>query len=367
MNARRLLVLVSILICVLLVACQAQATSVALTVPPPTDAPPAQVTSTDSLAPTPLSETPGIGKLLEMFALPVNPDRDSVYAFDSLWLLNDADGTVTRWDPINRQVLATITVGDPGKAPYGDPVNAVATADSIWVTSVAAREIARIDPGTNQIAERIPLGQVDDKDFVTNVMIGDDNNLWVWDYDRNITRRIDLKTKQVTGSMPNVSPATVADGAFWGWDSRHSRDAANLLRIDPASDQVIARIPLDSVNDQNASNENSIWLGHGQELLRIDPQTNQLIAIIDVGTDMRGVKFINGTVWVIASPVPPACHDVNQSLLARIDPATNTIVGKIGLDCPTEIFGIENTIWVYSGLEESNYRALNAVLIQPEQ
>jgi hypothetical protein len=284
-----------------------------------------------------------------MIPLPVNPDRDSVYAFDSLWLLNDADGTVTRWDPINRQVLATITVGDPGKTPYGDPVNAVATADSIWVTSVAAREIARIDPGTNQIAERIPLGQVDDKDFVTTGMIGDDNNLWVWDYDRNITLRIDLKTKQVMGSMSNVAPATVVDGTFWGWDSRHSRDAANLLRIDPANDQVIARIPLDSVNDQNASNENSIWLRHGQDLLRIDPQTNQLIATIDIGADVMGVTFINGNVWVVASPAPPACHHVNQSLLARIDPTTNAIVGKIGLDCPTEIIPYKDSLWVAVG------------------
>lgn len=362
MNTRKLPVSSLLLVCVLLSAC-APATPM---LPSPTVAPPTQVADTASPASTLLSEFPEVGEVLETVPLPVNPNRDSVYAFDSLWLPNDADGTVTRWDPAARQVLATITVGDPNSAPYGDPVGAVATVDSIWVTSVASREIVSIDPGTNQITERIPLGQVDGRDFVTNVMIGDDNNLWVWDYDRNITLRLDLKTKQVVGTLPNVAPATVADDAFWAWDSKHFRDALNLLRIDPATDEVVATIPLDSVNNQNASSENSIWLPHGQDLVRIDPQTNQVVAIVKLGTDARAVKFLDGSVWVTASPKPP-CDDVKKSFLMQIDPATNSVVGKTGLDCPGEIFQFGNTLWVYSGLEESNYGALNAVLIRPNE
>ena len=102
-------------------------------------------------------------------------------------------------------------------------------------------------------------------------------------------------------------------------------------------------------------------------MLRIDPKTNQLIATIEIGVEVRVVQFIDGNVWVTASPVPPACHDVNQSPLVRIDPATNTIVGKIGLDCPGEIFDIQDTVWVYAGINESNYGNLNAVLIRPNE
>jgi len=70
---------------------------------------------------------------------------------------------------------------------------------------------------------------------------------------------------------------------------------------------------------------------------------------------------------VIASPIPPAYHDVKQSLLARIVPITNSIVGKIGLDCPAETFRIGNGMWVYPDLSKSNYGGLNAVLIQPDK
>ena len=363
MNTRKSLVAILMLVSVLLSACTPAATAIQA----PTVAPPTQVADTASPVPTPFSEFPGVGKVLETIPLPVNPNRDSVYAFGSLWSLYDADGTVTRWDPLARQVLATITVGDPKGAPYGDPVNAVATADSIWVTSVAAREIVRIDPNTNQITERIELGQVDGRDFVTTVMVGDDSNLWVWDYDRKITLRINLKTKLVAATMPDVRPATLADGSFWAWDSKYPKNARNLFRIDPETDQVIAKIPLNSINDQNAFSENSVWLGHGNEVLRIDPKTNQLIATIEIGVEVRVVQFIDGNVWVTASPVPPACHDVNQSPLVRIDPATNTIVGKIGLDCPGEIFDIQDTVWVYAGINESNYGNLNAVLIRPNE
>ena len=370
MNTRNLLVPSLMLVCVMLSACAPAATAMP---PSPTVAPPTQVADTASPVPTLLSEFPGVGKVLETVLLPVNPNRDSVYAFDSLWLLYDADGTVTRWKPVNRQVLATITVGDPGKAPYGDPVNAVATADSIWVTSVAAREIARIDPNTNQITERIPLGQVDGRDFVTNVMVGDDSNLWVWDYDRRITLRIDLKTKQVAATIPNVTPATVADGSFWAWDSQYSRDASNLLRIDPATDQIVAKIPLRGLTTQNTSSENSLWLGHGKELLRIDTHTNQVIARLDFVETVGSWSLVVGdTVWVVVGPGngPPACHDIQRAFLVRIDSKTNTVVGKIGLDCPGEIFQIENTIWVYSGLNDSTstyYGSLNAVLIRPNE
>jgi len=383
MNIRNLLVSVLILVCVLLSACApaVPATQVPTSLPPtaaptatamppsPTVAPPTQVADTASPGPIHLSEFPDAGEVLETVPLPVNPNRDSVYAFDSLWLPNDTDGTVTRWDPEARQVLATITVDGPNSAPYGDPVGVVATTDSIWVTSVASREIVRIDPNTNQITESIALGQVDGRDFVTTVMVGDDSNLWVWDYDRRITLRIDLKTKQVAATIPNVTPATVADSSVWAWDSQHSRDASNLLRIDPATDQIVAKIPLRGLTAQNASSENSIWLGHGKELLRIDTHTNQVIASLVFVETLGNTKVMGDTVWATVGPGggPPACHDVQRTFLVRIDPKTNTVVGKIGLDCPWDIFQIENTIWAFAGLNDSTYGQLYAVLIRPNE
>ena len=309
-----------------------------------------------------------VGKVLETEALPVNPDRDAVYAFESLWLLDDSTGIVSRWDPVSRKVLASIKVGDPVMTPYGDPVSVVATTDSIWVTAVAKHAIERIDPGTNQIVDQIPIGQVKGQDFITNVMVGDDNSMWVWDYDRQIALRIDLKTKKVAAMYQNFLPAAVENGSLWAWDAKHSNEASNLLRIDPATDQIIAKIPLDKVTPLPASTKNSLWFGHGQDLLRIDPATNQLIASIDLGNRASGGTMVGDSIWAIeGSPMgPPACHDLKQNTLMKIDPNTNTILGKIGLDCPVDIIQIGDVIWVFTGLAATaSEGSLAFTLIQP--
>jgi streptogramin lyase len=365
MNARNFLVSVLMLVCVLLAAC---APAVTVTVVPPTADP--TTAPAVSISPTSPSETRAIGKLLETIPLPVKPNRDTVYAFDSFWLIEDYTGTITRWNPSSRQTLATITVGDPAKAPYGDPVAVVATTDSVWATSVATSEIVRIDPGTNQIVERIPLGKVDDRDFVINVMVGDDHNMWVWDYGRMIALRVDLQTKQVAAKFENTLPAAVVDGSLWAWNAQYSRSASKLLRIDPATDQVIATIPLDNVSIATASTNKTLWFGHGNDLLGIDPATNQLTAIVHLGASAGGVViWVNGKVWAAAGPAngPPACHDLKQSFLVQIDPSTNSVVGKIGLDCPWLAIQIGDVLWVFTGSVGSYYGSENFVLIDTAQ
>jgi hypothetical protein len=371
-----------ILVCILLTACAptVQAASGApATIPAKTatllptiiDSSPATIAPTGTTAvlpsPTPFLDSPAVGKVLKVFPLPVNPDRDAVNAFVSLWLPDDTTGIVTRWDPVSGKVLASIKVGDPAKTPYGDPVAVVATTDSIWVTAVAKHAIERIDPATNQVAASIPLGQVKGQDFITNVMVGDDNNMWVWDYDRQITLRIDLKKKQVAATYQNFLPAAVENGSLWAYDAQHSDEASNLLRIDPATDQIIATIPLDKVNPLGASAKNSLWFGHGQDLVRIDPATNQVIASIDLGASSWGSLMIGDNLWAVASSPsggPPACYDLKQDFIARIDLNTNSIIGKIGLVCPGNIMQFGNDIWIFTGVTTS-YIISQGMLIQP--
>jgi virginiamycin B lyase len=364
MNTYKLLVSALMLISILLSACAPAATA---TVIPPTADP--TTAPAISISPTSPSETPAIGRLLETIPLPVKTNRDAVYAFDSFWLIEDNIGTITRWNPSSRQTLATITVGDPAKAPYGDPVAVVATTDSVWATSVATSEIVRIDPGTNQIVERIPLGKVDDRDFVINVMVGDDHNMWVWDYGRMIALRVDLQTKQVVAKFTNTLPAAVADGSLWAWNAQYPKDASKLLRIDPATDQVIATIPLDNVSIATASTNNTLWFGHGNDLLGIDPGTNQLTAIVHLGGRAFGWIWVNGKVWASAIPAngPPACHDLKQSFLVQIEPSTNSVVEKIGLDCAGQVFQFGDVLWVFTGTATSNYGAENFVVVDPAQ
>jgi hypothetical protein len=64
---------------------------------------------------------------------------------------------------------------------------------------------------------------------------------------------------------------------------------------------------------------------------------------------------------------PPACYDLKQSFLAQIDPSTNTVVEKIGLDCPTQVIQIGQMLWVFTGAAASNWSADNLVVVDTAQ
>ena len=76
----------------------------------------------------------------------------------------------------------------------------------------------------------------------------------------------------------------VGEGAVW------VAGAETVVRIDPRTNQVIAKIPYGGSSLEVplalAVGEGAVWVVHGGEagtLSRIDPQTNRVVAMISVG------------------------------------------------------------------------------------
>ena len=92
------------------------------------------------------------------------------------------------------------------------------------------------------------------------------------------------------------------------------RPAPILIRIDPTTRRVSARIPLPILPNRVAVGADGIWVTgyrwsnhHGEsrdgEVLRIDPRTDRIVARIrlgDVAAD--GVLVAHGRVWVAVPP-----------------------------------------------------------------
>jgi len=78
--------------------------------------------------------------------IPVGPSpRFLAVGFDSVWVLNQGDGTVSRIDPVTNRVIATIQLEIPGAG--GD----IATGSgAVWVTNLG-KPLSRVDPATNQV------------------------------------------------------------------------------------------------------------------------------------------------------------------------------------------------------------------------
>src|SRR4051794_29189722 len=108
-------------------------------------------------------------------------------------------------------------------------------------------------------------------------------------------------------------------GAIWAVDAA----SGELLRIEPGSDRVLARVP---VGDQAfpATGAGAVWTAADGRLLKIDPRTNRVTARIPLGLAARTFAIVSarpGVVWV-ASPME----------LLRIDPRRNVIERRISLE-----------------------------------
>jgi sugar lactone lactonase YvrE len=144
----------------------------------------------------------------------------------------------------------------------------------------------------------------------------------------------------------NTSAGDIAVGAgsVWaeGWPSKGGGDNSltrnSLIRIDPATDQIIATIPVPA-GSVVATND-AVWVT-GEGLHRIDPSTNTIIADVAMPGGVSAIVATDGGVWAVV--IGPS----SEGALVRVDPATNEIVAKIPLG--SEITGYQDQVLVGAG------------------
>jgi hypothetical protein len=179
---------------------------------------------------------------------------------------------------------------------------------------------------------------------------------------------------RVTAAIPvGAEPRTVVVGEGAVWVAVLDRDDGmenySVVRIDPESNEVAARIPLEIGVDRLAVGFGAVWAGgyseqDGAAIARIDPQNNEVVATIggvtdpEVGIDMSG----GASVWAIApGESPPDSHT-----LARIDPETNEIVSTIPVGPITDIAVGEGAVWVLKAhIEGDVVGAKDVVKVDP--
>ena len=191
-----------------------------------------------------------------------------VTTFGPVGLSQNQSGIV-KVDPTTDLVVDSFTVRDASDIALG--------AGSVWVISDNRRNgvIRRIDPTSDRVVATIPVGR-----WPSNIEFGLDS---VW----------------VTLNLPRVQPT------------------GDVIRIDPATNQVVARIRVDGGWPRDiAIGEGAVWVyGHSRHsgnvwsassLWEVDPQTDQLVGtVLDrKGLLSDGIYFPDGVsvgdgyVWV---------------------------------------------------------------------
>jgi len=303
---------------------------------------------------TPTSKTEAIGQVVATIPY-TDTFSEPVAGLGALWLPNSQSGQLTRLDTTTNKIVAEIKVGAPFSQSVGDPAAATIVDQQIWLTSDANHEVVRIDPLTNQIVEHIPLGAFSLSGTAWPIdpgsLTSDGTDLWVTDFSDSLVVRVDLKTKQAVAVIKNVSnPSGIvaADGAVWV--ILHRKDT--LVRIDPATNSVVAKIPLGGPGlspicslclGQMVFADGSLWipLHDANAIARIDPQTNQMTKI-DLGFSAADVAAGLDSIWVVGGPYVAYC----KGFLVQIDPKTNAVRQKQSVDCPGTITVADNGLWV---------------------
>jgi outer membrane protein assembly factor BamB len=163
------------------------------------------------------------------------------------------------------------------------------------------------------------------------------------------------------------------DGAVWATDG-----TATLTRVDPASQSVVASIPVRDA-DLVAVAASTIWVvGSNSIAYRIDPHANKVASKVRVAQDPTGIALGDGALWVagrsgrtitrvnattgrliakVTVPESPRYVAVgagavwaasnDSPTIWRINPAKNKVVASIALtDTPNGIAATANGVWV---------------------
>ena len=275
-----------------------------------------------------------------------------------IWVSQVNGDSVSRIDPSSNEVIAEIPVGD---GPEGVTVG----GGFVWVVNQTEGTLSRIDPGSNTVVDTIrlaePPGQselaealgVPDRSFLEGfdaVSFGEEA---VWAAGSEGLARIDpgslevttwtpdeLRLGQVTGSA--AEPGDVAAGGGWVW-----------LSV-PVPTAVFGFDPATGTSERRTGGGKAVAVGEGA-VWSVDTIDGSVIRSelggeswdsdeVQVGEDPDDVVVGEGAAWV----------SLSDGTLARIDPASGDVKGRIGLlpgdeeadDLALQVAHGEGAVWV---------------------
>jgi len=263
-----------------------------------------------------------------------------------LWVLGGS-GAVIGIDP-----ATNAAVGKPLRVPANAEAIAVGNR-ALWAASVAPGDlgtpnkdqVTRIDLATGRRVATIKVRRAPLDLAVTPGAVWVPNSGGGGD---SVTR-IDPQTNRPAGRpvTTGASPQSLAVGGGSLWVANH--DARTVTRIDQASGNVVADIPVPSEPHRVAYGAGAAWVGnwHDNSVSRIDPQSNRVVGSpIPIGSHHAGNLVVGaGSVWVTSDyRVDGAAEDV---VVVRIDPHTNRAVETIAVGGhPIDVAATKGAVWV---------------------
>jgi YVTN family beta-propeller protein len=275
------------------------------------------------------------------------------------------------------QVVATV--------PVDFPSNAMAIgAGAIWLSLPDKGLVSRIDPTTNTVVTQIKVGDptFDPNRPVPGGLAVIDNQVWASISTTSVGEgelvRIDPATNEVAEHMPmgdiefpngslTFQPSSMVgdDDSLWVTDFAHS----SVARVDVKTKQVAATITNVDHPALIALDNHALWIAlhRKNSVARIDTNTNTVTATIPMPLEGLGPNTVCG--WCI-STVAVGGGSVWVDLgwgngIARIDPTTNQVVAKMDIEEAQGFVYSDEFLWVTTHPENCNSGTGYLIKIDP--
>jgi hypothetical protein len=216
-----------------------------------------------------------------------------------------------------RGILARLAAA--GRALLPNIGHALLPAAAVTATIAAAISVAAIflmsDSEQRPVAPPEVVAELSVADTL-GATFGAFGSVWMADTSRDELLRVDPDSRRVVGRLPVAGELAlgVGAGSLWALQEGQSRKSRGgfalngpLLRIDPSTNRVTARIALGTVAGQPFAGyevldgRDEVWVAGVSGAVRIDPQTNRITQAIAAPDQLVGTHFalLDGDLWAI--------------------------------------------------------------------
>jgi DNA-binding SARP family transcriptional activator/streptogramin lyase len=212
-------------------------------------------------------------------------------------------------DSARRRVIADVSIG-------GRPVALAAARDAVWVADADDGTVSRIDPTSYRVVKTIGLGA-----DVNDIAVGF-GSVWVAGGNDEKLFRIDprlnaLRSTLALGKADPLRPRPVffvEAGSKGIWITHGD----TLLRIDPVTTQVTARVRLPSAPSDVGAGGGEVWVTTADEhLIRIDEGSATISATEPLPSSGVSPTVTHGALWLIVYTASPQLWSLSPSTLVQ--------------------------------------------------
>jgi streptogramin lyase len=142
------------------------------------------------------------------------------------------------------------------------------TTNALWVAVPNANTIVRVDPANDRVVATLKLPY-----SPCAFLVADEGGIWsAGGGCADKVGHIDIRTKKVTGTVPEPHPVglALAFGSVWV----AAIDSANVDQVDPRTGRLVARLHVGGTPVRLGVGFGSVWVNDDNgRVLRVQPKT----------------------------------------------------------------------------------------------